>query len=150
MCLIETKLETMGARPPDSCRRSRICILLADDHRNVRTQMRRRLDHEPDFQVVAEALSSSEIVERARALKPQIVLIDPMMSDGLGLETIARLAAHVPETAVVVLTAFVDTAMRMELRKIGVREIVNKGIASTELIQILRDIGQFTSDRILR
>lgn len=146
--LIETNRERIDIPALDSRRRSRIRILLADDHHAVRTQMRRRLGHEPDIQVVAEAVNCSQIVDRVRTLKPQVALIDPMMSDGLGLKTIGWLAAYVPETAVVVLTAFVDTALQMELRKIGVRGIVNKGIASTDLIQILRDVGQFTSNRI--
>lgn len=130
----------MDNRGLDYCGRTQIRILLADDHQNVRQQMRLRLGHELDFQVVAEASNSPQVVERAWALKPQIALIDPMMRDGLGLETVGWMANHVPETAIVVLTAVVDTALKMELKKMGVSRILNKGIASTELIGILRDV----------
>lgn len=124
------------------CHASTIRILLADDHQNVRSQMRLRLVRERDFQVVAEAANSTQAVERAKALNPHIALIDPMMQDGLGLQTVRWIGDHLPQTAVVVLTAVADTALQIELRKMGVRRILNKGIASPDLISILRDLGK--------
>lgn len=122
------------------CHADKIRILLADDHQNVRSQMRLRLVRERDFQVVAEAANSVQAVERAQELNPHIALIDPMMQDGLGLQTVRWIGDHLPETAVVVLTAVADTALQIELRKMGVRRILNKGIASPDLITILRDL----------
>ncbi len=119
-----------------------IRILLADDHASVRAQIRARLGHEPRFEIVGEAQDSAEAVECALMLKPRIVLIDPMMRDGLGLEATRQIAARLPGTAVVVLTAFTDTAQRIELRKAGTRYILNKGIESQRLVDILHEMGQ--------
>lgn len=123
----------------------KIRILLADDHQNVRSQVRLRLGRERDFQVIAEATNSAQAIERARSLSPRIALIDPMMGDGLGLQSVRWMADHLPGTAVVVLTAVADTALQIELRKMGVCRILNKGIASSELVGILRDIGNSDS-----
>ena len=119
-----------------------IRILLADDHPGVRAQIRTRLGHEPVFEVVGEAENSAQAVECALALRPNVVLIDPMMRDGLGIDATRQIAAHLPETAVVVLTAFADTAQRIELRKAGTRAILNKGIESQRLVETLRELGK--------
>lgn len=118
-----------------------IRILLADDHMKVRAQIRARLSHEPGFVIIGEAENSAQAVECALAARPDIVLIDPMMQDGLGLEATRQIASRLPETAVVVLTAFADTAQCIELRKAGTRQILNKGIESQRLVQALSDPG---------
>ncbi len=117
-----------------------IRLLLADDHASVRSQIRARLSHEPRIEIVGEAENSAQTIECALALRPDVVLIDPMMRDGLGLEATRQIAARLPHTAVVVLTAFVDTSQQIELRKAGVRHILNKGIESARLLDILRAI----------
>ncbi len=122
-----------------------IRILLADDHAGVRAQIRMRLSHEPAFEIVAEAEDSARAVECAMLLKPHIVLIDPMMRDGLGLDATRQIASRLPDTAVVVLTAFTDTAQRIELRKAGTRYILNKGIESQRLVEILHEMGRIGS-----
>ncbi len=119
-----------------------IHILIADDHPNVRAQIRARLSRESCFQVVAEAANSAEAVTRTLESKPQILLIDPMMRDGLGIHAVRRIAASVPMTIIVVLTAAADTAFAMELRKAGVQRVLDKGIASQELIDLLLKVGR--------
>lgn len=118
-----------------------ISILLADDHTSVRALVRARLSRECGFKVVGEAENSMQAVECALALRPQIVLIDPMMRDGLGLEATRQIATRLPGIAIVVLTAFVDTAQSIELRKAGTRYILNKGIESRHLVEILHEVG---------
>ncbi|MGB8644919.1 MAG: response regulator transcription factor [Anaerolineae bacterium] len=117
-----------------------IRILLVDDHASVRARIRDRLCHETDFEIVGEAETSAQAIECALALRPHIVLIDPMMRDGLGLEATRQIATRLPDTAVVVLTAFADTAQMIELRKAGTRYILNKGIESRRLVDILQDL----------
>ncbi len=117
-----------------------IRILLADDHAELRSRIRDRLSHESCFVIVGEAENSSQALECALSLKPDVVLIDPMMRDGLGLEVTRQIASLLPVTAVVVLTAFADTAQTIELRKAGTRFILNKGIESRHLVEVLRQI----------
>ena len=118
-----------------------IRILLADDHPGVRSRIRARLSHESGFEIVGEAENSARAIECALALRPDVVLIDPMMRDGLGIDATRQIAARLPKTAVVVLTAFADTAQTIELRKAGSRYILNKGIESCKLVEILQEMG---------
>lgn len=116
----------------------RIPIVIADDHLQVRSQILARLNREDDLSVVGLADNSASAVACAVATRPQILLIDPMMSDGMGLDAIRRLRAEAPDTAIVVLTAFTDTAQKIELGKLGVHFILNKGIESYKLVEMLR------------
>ena len=118
-----------------------IRILIADDHSRVRQQLRVRLGREPGFVVTAEAESSVEAIDCALAVRPDIVLIDPIMQDGYGLQAIQRLISELPGTAIVVLTAFTDTAMQMALREMGVARILTKDLDVPLLIAILKSVG---------
>lgn len=125
----------------------RIPIVIADDHLQVRTQILARLAREPDLQVVGLADNSAAAIACARATKPRVLLIDPMMSDGMGLEAIRRIRAELPQTVIVVLTAFTDTAQKIELQKLGVRYILHKGIESYTLVHLLHQAGNLTADQ---
>ncbi len=117
-------------------------ILLADDHPKVRTLIHARLSREPDLDIVAEAGDSAQTIECALALRPRILIIDPMMKDGLGLQAVRQIVSHLPGTAIVVLTAFADPAFQIELRKLGVRRVLDKGLGSQRLIEALHQITQ--------
>jgi NarL family two-component system response regulator LiaR len=125
----------------------RIPILLADEHTNVRARIYERLMREPTLDVVALAETSREAVDAALACHPAVVLIDPIMRDGLGLDAIRQIFELLPTTAIVVLSAAVDTAQLIELRKLGVKNILNKGIESQKLIQVLSYVGRTNSSR---
>ncbi len=125
----------------------RIPILIADEHLQVRTQVLERLTREADFRIVGVANDSSSAVRTANETHPRIILIDPIMRDGLGLDAIRRMRAEMPEAVIVVLTAFTDTAQKIELEKMGVRFILNKGIESYKLVQVLHDAATCPSLR---
>ncbi len=118
-----------------------IQIVLADDHRQLRGLIHERLGREQDFEIVAVAENSMEALECALAKRPHIVLIDSMMLDGLGLDAVRQIHAHLPDTIIIVLTAFADTAQKMELKRAGAARILDKGIASAQLVDILRKAG---------
>ncbi|MEV1007835.1 response regulator transcription factor [Streptomyces sp. NPDC049881] len=91
-----------------------IRILLADDQEAVRTGFRLVLGAQPDMEVVGEAADGRRTLERAAALKPDVVLADIRMPGPDGLE-VTRLLA--PTTRVIVVTtydldAYVHTALR--------------------------------------
>lgn len=121
---------------------NRIPILIADDHAQVRAQVLARLEREADFEIVGLADTSRSAVERAVTIHPRIVLIDPMMGDGLGMQAIREIRAQEPNTVIVVLTAFTDTSQKIELTKLGVHYILNKGIESNKLVTLLHEAGR--------
>src|SRR5262249_3940209 len=117
-----------------------IRILLADDHANVRTQIHARLARESGFTIVGEAAHSSEAIDMALKTQPDVVLMDPIMRDGRGLVAVNHIGKSMPHTALVILTAYADTALQVELRRLGARLILDKGIESAKLIELIRGL----------
>jgi len=117
---------------------AQIRLLLADDHQQVRDQLAARLRREPDFDLVGVASNSRAAMQLTLAAQPDVLLIDPMMRDGMGLATLRRLVAEIPDLAVVVLTAIIDTTLELQLQSLGVRNSLAKGVSTTELLAKLR------------
>lgn len=118
---------------------SKIRILLADDHHQVLEQLAARLSRETDFEVAGVTSTSRATLHETRAKHPDILLIDPFMRDGLGLATVRQLRVNFPKLVIVVLTSYIDTALNMQLREMGIQHILTKGIASSELLAALRE-----------
>ena len=116
----------------------KIRILLSDDHPLVREQLAARLTRETNFELVGVAASSRETWQALELMHPHVLLIDPLMRDGLGLATLRQVHASFPGLVIVVLTVYVDTALNMHFQGMGIQHILTKGIASSELISKLR------------
>ncbi|HEY8470262.1 MAG TPA: response regulator transcription factor, partial [Longimicrobiales bacterium] len=70
-----------------------IRILLADDHAMLRAGLKALLDAEDDMRVIGEASNGAEAVDRARALKPDVVVMDLSMPGMNGLEATREIVA---------------------------------------------------------
>ena len=81
-------------------------ILVADDHPVVREGLVSMVSDDHDFEVVGQASSGEEAVEKARELAPDVVLIDIRMQGISGIEVTARIKAERPTTAVIVMTMY--------------------------------------------
>ena len=80
-------------------------ILIADDHDGVvRSGLRRVLEAQPGWEVVAEAADGRDAVGKARATKPDVAVLDCMMPLLNGVEATRQIRARVPETEVLVCT----------------------------------------------
>jgi two-component system, NarL family, response regulator LiaR len=86
----------------------RIRVLLVDDHAVVRQGLRIFLDTEGDFEVVGEAPNGEEAVRLARALRPDIVLMDLLMPGMGGIEATRVIRSEVEDVEVVALTSVLD------------------------------------------
>jgi DNA-binding NarL/FixJ family response regulator len=116
----------------------KIRILLADDHPQVREQLAARLRRESDFDVVGVTANSVQTLQRAQMKRPDLLLMDPIMRDGLGLATLRQVRANLPNMVVVVLTAFIDTTLNIQFREMGIKHILAKGVLSSQLLSELR------------
>ncbi|HET6597983.1 MAG TPA: response regulator transcription factor [Anaerolineales bacterium] len=115
-------------------KKRKIQLVLADDHHVVREQLEARLRREADFEIVGVASNSHETWEETQSKRPHMLLMDPLMRDGLGLATLRQVRTHFPDLVIVVLTAYVDTALNMQFREMGIQSILTKGIPSPDLL----------------
>ena len=118
--------------------RETLRILLADDHVTVRHGLKLLIDSQPDMKVVAEASDGESAVQRAVALKPNVVVMDISMPGVNGLAATRSLRKLQPNAAIVTLTRHSDDAYLQELLRAGVSGYVLKQSAPTELLQAIR------------
>ena len=83
-------------------------VLLVDDHALVRGGLRAVLDTTDDCEVVGEAATGEEAVDRAEALRPDVVVMDLSMPGAGGVEATRRIREASPDVRVLVLTTFSD------------------------------------------
>lgn len=81
-------------------------VLIADDDDLMRAGLVELLTADPDIEIVGEASTGREAVERARRLTPDVVLMDVRMPDLDGIAATAELARAAPQTKVLILTTF--------------------------------------------
>jgi DNA-binding NarL/FixJ family response regulator len=85
-------------------------VLIADDHSVVRQGLRMFLKLDPELEVVGEAADGAEAIQMARALKPDVVLMDLLMPGTDGITATQRIRAEVPQTEVLALTSVLEDA----------------------------------------
>jgi len=116
----------------------RLRILLADDHVTVREGLKLLVDAERDMEVVGEAGDGHEAVQKARALKPDVIVMDISMPGVSGLAATRELKKIQPDAVIVTLTRHGDNAYLQELLRAGVAGYVLKRSAPTELLHAIR------------
>ena len=120
----------------------RLRILLAGDHKIIRDGLKLLVNEQPDMHVVGEAGNGREVLEKARELKPNVVVMDLSMPELNGLQATARLKEERPEIKVVALTVHEDESYLRQLCKAGAAGYVLKRSAGDELIQAIRTVAK--------
>ena len=116
-------------------------ILIADDHALFRDSLRSLLAAR-GLEVVGEARDGRETLERTRALRPDVVLMDLEMPVQDGLVTTRLISAEMPQVKVVVLTASDDDAKLFEAIKSGAQGYLLKHHDSEEFFPLLEGVGR--------
>ena len=117
-------------------------LMIVDDHEVVRMGLRAALDVEPDFTVVAEAASGKEAIEKARAHRPDIVLMDVRMDGMDGIEACREVRSELPETRVLMLTSFAEEETVVAALLAGASGYVLKNVARARLLEALRSVAR--------
>lgn len=119
---------------------STIQVLLTDDHAIVRKGVRALLATERDIRVIGEACDGLEAVRQAKALSPDIVLMDLVMPNLDGIEATRQITASLPRTRVLVLTSFAADEKVFPAIKAGALGYLLKDSGPEELIQAIRNV----------
>jgi DNA-binding NarL/FixJ family response regulator len=115
-----------------------IRVLLVDDHPVVRAGVAGMLAGEPDIDVVGEAASGAEAVAAARALRPDVVLMDLRLPGLDGVGATARILAATPATRVVVLTTYETDGDILRAVEAGAAGYLLKDTARGDLVNAVR------------
>jgi DNA-binding NarL/FixJ family response regulator len=117
-----------------------IGVLLADDQHLVRAGFRMILQGEPDIEVVGEAADGVEAVERARRLRPDVVLMDIRMPRMNGVEATRQLVRLPDPPRVLVLTTFDLDQYVYESLRVGASGFLLKDAPERQLVAAIRSV----------
>ncbi|HLO14520.1 MAG TPA: response regulator transcription factor, partial [Anaerolineales bacterium] len=120
--------------------KTKIRVLLADDHHIVRQGIRQLLESSKDIEVIAEAGDGEEAQSLIQQLKPDVAVLDIQMPKASGIEVTRWLRAHLPEVGVLILTAYDDDPYVMAVLQAGANGYVLKTATMEDLIQAVRDV----------
>jgi DNA-binding NarL/FixJ family response regulator len=112
-------------------------VLFADDHRVLRQGLMKLLAGRTDVQVVGEAASGREALERARQLKPEVVVMDVSMPGMDGIEATRLIKAELPDVQVLGLSVFEEEEVAQRMRQAGAEGLVSKSASSGELLKAI-------------
>jgi two-component system, NarL family, response regulator DevR len=120
--------------PPEPIR-----VLIVDDHPMVREGLRAMLSDE-GIEVVGEAGSAAEALERCAELGPDVVLLDMQLPGEDGLHVLKELRSTRPEVAVLVVSMHEEASFVRAAMFAGARGYVLKGIGRRELLRSVHDV----------
>ena len=124
----------------DGRRSQNVRIIIADDHPIFRDGLRRLLESERDFEVVAEASDGVEAVILVRKLKPEVLLLDLAMPRRHGLEALREMSSSAMPVRVILLTAAAEKSQIVEALQLGARGVVMKDSATQILLRSIRAV----------
>jgi len=118
-----------------------ISVVVVDDHAVVRTGLRLLLDGQEDVEVVGEAGNAKDAIFRARAMKPDVILLDVVMPGESGIDVLPKLKKESPETQVLVLSMQDDPSYVREAFAAGASGYVLKEAADEEVVAAVREVA---------
>ena len=119
---------------------SLIRILTVDDHPLLRKGIAALVNNEDDMKLVAEASSGEEAIEKFRACRPDVTLMDIQLPGLNGIETIGQIQNEFPNARIIVLTTYSGDVQVMRAIKAGARAYLLKRQVHRELLETIRAV----------
>ncbi len=120
-------------------------VLLVDDHAIVRKGLQAVLADEEGIEVVGEAANAGESVDKARVLRPDVVLMDIRMGDGddaSGIDACRRIRSELAETQVIMFTSFGEREAVLSSIVAGATGFLTKNVSHARLVEAIRAAGR--------
>ena len=119
----------------------KIRILIADDHSVVRIGLATLLEYEADMSVVGDTDDGMGAVALAKKFKPDVVIMDLMMPGMDGTEATRRICEESPQSRVLILTSYGNSAEVGEAIAAGASGVIVKHVANDKLIEAIRTVA---------
>ncbi|MFY9742458.1 MAG: PAS domain S-box protein [Candidatus Sulfotelmatobacter sp.] len=123
-------------------------LLVVDDHEVLRRGVRSLLQDQPNYEVCGEAVDGQDAVEKARELKPDVIVMDISMPRLSGLEATSLIRSSLPDCEVVLLSQHDAPEMARQALKAGARGYVIKTSMARDLICAVERVsrGEYSYD----
>ena len=119
----------------------KIRVFLLDDHEVVRDGIRHLLSAEDDLEVVGEAGTAQEAIDRIPPLAPDVAVLDVRLPDSSGVEVCREVRSLVPNLACLMLTSFADDEALFDAVMAGASGYVLKEIRGRDLVSDIRKVA---------
>ncbi len=117
-----------------------INVMLVDDHDLVRTGVKRLLEDQGGFTIIAEATTGEEALTLARKMNPQVVLMDINMPGIGGLEATPKLLRHNPDLKIIIVSMHTDELFPQRVLKAGAMGYLTKGSRIDEIVHAIHEV----------
>jgi DNA-binding NarL/FixJ family response regulator len=117
-------------------------IMLVDDHEVVRLGLKALIERQPGMEVVAEASGATEAVTKARAFKPDVVVLDIRLAGTSGIDACREITTHVPDVKVIMLTSYAEDEKLFAAIRAGAAGYVLKQAGGQEVVRALEAVAQ--------
>ncbi|MFC1932840.1 response regulator [Chloroflexota bacterium] len=120
----------------------KIRVMITDDHPVVREGLSAMLSREQDIEVVGEAVNGREAIEKARNLKPDVVLMDLRMPEVDGVEAMRQIRVNNPDIKFIVLTTYDNDEYIFRGIEAGARAYLLKDSPREEMFRAIRVVSE--------
>lgn len=117
-------------------------ILLVDDHEVVRLGLRALLERHKQFEVIAEASTAREAIEKVKQYSPDVVVMDIRLPGGSGIDACEEISENYPESKVIMLTSYAEDEMLFSAIRAGAAGYVLKQIGGEDLVKAIEAVGR--------
>ena len=118
-----------------------IRVLLTDDHTILRAGVAALLDREHDMVTVGEAATAEQAVTKARALQPDVILLDVIMPRNTGFDALPRLRKVAPAARVIMLSMQTSPSAIRQALTSGAAGYVSKHASDSDLLDAIRRVA---------
>lgn len=119
---------------------SRKQILIADDHEMLRRGLRTLMEKEKGLQICGEAVDGQDAVDKAKALRPDLVILDINMPVLNGLQAARFILRDHPQTKILIFTVHDSDQTQKEIRAVGAHGYLSKNNASDDLVRVVKEL----------
>ena len=120
---------------------SKLKILIVDDHAIVRDGLAAILKFQKDMTVVGEADDGQSAIQKARELRPDIILMDLMMPNMNGTDATAAIKRILPNAQILILTSYGTSSDLSRAFKNGATGAITKSLPKEELLAAIRTVA---------